>query len=124
MLDSHVHMTEGFVRCTDCGANYLLELVDLQADLALYRFSAMDPDAVARTVASLRKGSCDVNRGRNEVLHLASRALELPDLLLMENGTFTKLLPRPTAVSLPRRSWRELPCDGSIIRLCTNPHPC
>ena len=124
VLDSHIHMTDGFVECVHCGAHYLVELADLVADRSLFRISAIDPDAVAKTSTSLRKGSCDIERGRNEVFSLASGAAELPVLLVMKNGAFTSLLSRPAGVNLPRRSWRELPCDGNVIRLCTNRHPC
>ena len=124
MLDNHLHLTDGFVTCVHCDTTYLVEMADADGNTALFRISAVDPQAAAKTISSLQKGSCDINRGRNEVFSLSNAAVELPELLLMEHGKFTKLVPRPADAVIPKRSWRELPCDGSLIRLCTAPHPC
>jgi hypothetical protein len=124
VLDHHLHITDGFVKCASCGATYLVEMADAADSAALFRISTVDPQAAAKTISSLQKGSCDINRGRSEVFSLSNTAGELPELLLMEHGTFTKLVARPDGAEIPKRSWRELPCDGKLIRLCTDRHPC
>jgi hypothetical protein len=124
VLDSHLHMTDGFVRCTVCGATYLLEAVDMTSTACLFRVSAVDDKAADRTLQSLRKGSCDINRARDEVFNLSNDATELKDLLLMRNGIFACLVTPPASATIARTSWRQLPCDGSLIRLCTDRHPC
>lgn len=118
VLDTHLHMTDGFVRCPHCDAHYLLEMLDLTADTALYRISRLAAEDVARTVRSLTKGSCDINRARDEVFSIANGASKLDVLLVAENGHFTELVPAPDE-PLPAGSWRDLPCDGRWIRQLT-----
>ena len=124
VLDSHLHMTDGFVRCRECGATYLLEAVDMTSNCCLFRVSTVNTKATDKTLQSLRKGSCDINRARDEVFSLSNDATELEDLLLMHNGAFTGLVTPPASATIARISWRQLPCDGSLIRLCTDHHPC
>lgn len=116
VLDSHVHLTDAFVQCRHCDAHYLVELADLGDGQGVFRISAIAADAVAQTIRSLHKGSCDINRARNEVFSLSTAARELDGLLLMRSGEFTAYVPRPDDLTLPRRSWRELPCDGSLVK--------
>ncbi len=115
VLDSHVHLTDAFVRCLHCDAHYLVELADLAGSRALFRVSAIDPTAVQKTIHSLNKGSCDINRARKEVFSLSTAAEELDGLLLMVGGDFVAYLPRPADMTLPRKSWRTLPCDGNVL---------
>ncbi len=115
VLDSHVHLTDAFVKCRRCDAHYLVELADLQGSQALFRVSAMDAEAVQKTIHSLTRGSCDLNRARNEVFSLSSAARTLDGVLLMQNSEFTAYITPPGGLSLPNRSWRELPCDGSVF---------
>ena len=103
-------------RCPQCGAGYLFEMADTDANLSIFRLSAIDGGAMAATIRSLEKGSCDIERARNEVFSLSSAARELPVVLVMRDGSFSDLLPLPDEVHLPARSWRELSCDGSLIR--------
>ena len=116
VLDSHVQLTDAFVKCRRCDAHYLVELADLADGQGLFRVSAMAADAVEQTVRSLRKGSCDIDRARNEVFNLSTAAHELDGVLIMQDGAFSAFVPRPDGMTLPRCSWRELPCDGSVIR--------
>lgn len=114
VLDSHLQMADGFVRCTECETHYLLEMVDLTTEAVLYRVSRVNAEAVAKTVRSLSKGSCDLDRARNEVFTVANGACPLDALLLYANGRYTGLVPNPKP-DLPAISWRQLPCDGALI---------
>ncbi len=115
VMDQHLHATDGFARCRACGVCYLFEMADTAGAVSVFRLSAIGEDAMFATVRSLQKGSCDINRARNEVFSLSNGASALPVLLVMREGTFTGTVPLPVDCNLPNRSWRELPCDGSVI---------
>ena len=114
VLDAHLQMADGFVRCPQCDAHYLLETVDLAARRVAYRISRLAPSAVAKTVQSLKKGSCDINRARNEVFSVSSGAQKLNAIMVAENGTFIQLIERPRE-TVPNKSWRDLSCDGTLL---------
>ena len=115
VLDSHLHPTDGFARCRHCGAAYLFEMADTSGDVSVFRLSAVEPEAMAATVASLSKGSCDINRATSEVFSLANDSVELDQLLVMRAGEFCGVVPRPRGRALPRCSWRELDMNGGLI---------
>jgi hypothetical protein len=116
VLDSHIQLTDAFVRCRHCGATFLIEMADMDKDVCVFRMSGVPADAANKTIRSLQKGSCDINRARNEVFSLASSKQPCDALLLMRAGQFAGVVASPPDVSLPNRSWRELPCDGALIR--------
>ena len=115
VLDAHLQMADGFVRCPECDAHYLLETVDLSAQQVAYRISRLVPSAVIKTVQSLKKGSCDIHRARNEVFSVSNGAQKLDAILVAENGTFVHLINKPRQ-SVPNESWRDLSCDGTLLR--------
>lgn len=123
VLDSHLHMTDGFVQCGECGATYLVELADTTRRHSVFRISSLRPEAVEQTIHALNRGSCDISRARNEVFSLASDASELQELLVMQDGAFTRTVPRPDHVNIPKRSWRELACDGSLVHAALGAAP-
>lgn len=114
VLDAHLQMADGFVRCPECNAHYLLETVDLAARRVAYRISRLAPSSVAKTVQSLKKGSCDINRARNEVFSVSNGAQKLNAVMVAENGAFIQLIEQPRE-TLPNESWRDLSCDGTLL---------
>jgi hypothetical protein len=114
VLDQQIYMTDAFVRCGACNTHMLVELVDMQNHLQVFRVLEVDEDAVQATLRSLNKGSCDINRARNEVLAVSSTGRAVDKVLLAKNGQLTGFV--PLAVQLPQGSWRELPCDGTIVQ--------
>ncbi len=114
VLDSHLDMTDGFVHCRCCNQAYLLEMVDLDTNAAMFRVSTLASSRVSATIRSLQNGSCDVNRARNEVFSTANKATPLPGFLLREGGAFTRFV--DTQLTAPSGHWRTLPCDGALLR--------
>ena len=112
VLDTHLYLTEGFVRCRKSDRHYLFEAFDLKVDATLYRVSHLDAESVAKTIRSFTQGSCDINRAKNEVFSLASSAVQLPCALFARAGDFLGVV-ETGDVNLPTESWRDLPCDGS-----------
>ncbi len=144
VLDDYLGPTDWLVRCRDCAAAYLLEMLDLDGPRRLYRVRAPQAEAIAGLVRDLERGSCDLNRANAQAQHftLASETLPLLMLLDLSAGTLNALLERKTQVevdpqvdavdreidgtaeeksekaeeAIPSAGWRELPCDGSWIR--------
>lgn len=114
VVDQHIHMTEGFVRCGICNTHMLVELVDINEDVQAFRVFEVNSAAVQATIRSLNKGSCDINRARDEVFALSSAGRAVDKLLLARNGHFTEFV--PLVEQLPQGNWRELPCDGAIVQ--------
>lgn len=114
-LDHHLYVTDAFAKCALCDAHYLIELADMRGVVAVFRVSTLGTEAVTKTIDSLKKGSCDINRARDEVFSLSASTHDTDVLLIMRNGRFTATVPRPQTLSLPNKSWRELACDGALI---------
>ena len=114
VLDAHLQVADGLMSCQQCGQCYLIELCDIDSPVWCYRLSCVDVDAYATTLRSLGQGSCDLQRADREIFSLRHHAHNTDAVLLRKDGTNYALAypqqPPPTA------SWRELPCNGEVIR--------
>ena len=115
VLDVNIDLADAFVRCRTCDAHYLIELIDLKGSKSLYRVSLQDGGHVAATIRSLTRGSCDINRARNEVSAVASSGQDINALLIGDRGEFEGFVTSLESTPIPHTSWRSLPLDGSII---------
>jgi hypothetical protein len=114
-LDAYLHTADAYAKCKHCDAHYLVEMIDLDSRAAVFRVARLPADYVAKTVRSLEKGSCDINRARNEAFALRNAAERLPMLLIMRQGRFVATVPVGGDVEIPQESWRDLPCDGTWL---------
>jgi hypothetical protein len=116
-IDGHLGFTEALVHCRHCRAPYLLELLDWQGGLRLFRVSEPAPEAAAALLKDLARGSCDLSRAGAEVQQFSLAARRLPELLLIEMSERSIVaryrVENPRLV--PGTGWRDLPCDGSWI---------
>ena len=119
VLDTHLDLADGFVRCDACNRHYLLELVDLDATTRLYSVSLSDAAAVAATVHNINKGSCDPERARAEVLNLTTRSRPIEPLLVKQHGRYLGLVPVAEEVEVPATPWRERGRTGDLIEALT-----
>lgn len=117
VIDDHLGPTDALMRCRRCGRNYLLEMLDWQAEWRVMRVAALDGAQAERVVRDLTRGSCDIARAGAEVHHLRTQAPPSRRLVLMDTRgpAIAALADVPPDVALPGRSWRELPCDGSWV---------
>ncbi len=119
VIDAHLQMADGFVRCCHCNAHYLVEMMDLQSATVLYRVARVEPDAVAKTVRSLTRGSCDINRARSEVFSVSNAAVTLDGFLILEQGQFSRWYDA-SSKDIPTGNWRDLPCNGALVQATIN----
>ena len=119
VLDDHLGYTEALVSCTECERSYLLEMVDWENDCRLFWISEPNEQATRLLLRDLARGSCDINRAGEEVRQFSLIAERMSELLLIDSSARV-ILGRVRADSLPPEipsaSWRELSCDGSLVR--------
>ena len=119
VTDATVTLADAFIQCHTCGQHYLIELIDIKGSTNAYRLSALPDEAVAPTLRSLQRGSCDINRASAELAHISQVAEALPGVLIRNESASVEGLWRYVAdtrdVHVPTGHWRNLPCDGQII---------
>lgn len=117
VLDDHLGPTEALVHCKTCEQAYLIELLDWQGAMRLFRVAAPDGDATALLLKDLERGSCDVNRAGEEVRQFTLDSQPLPVLWLVDTSAreLVGVIDTTGLGTIPTRGWRELPCDGDWI---------
>lgn len=117
VIDDHLGPTECLVGCRTCGRAYLLEMLDWSGNLRLFRVRAPAPAAVALLTRNLNRGSCDLDRAREEVRHVSLSSDRVPALLLYDTqaASVVARIGLDDPGDVPWRGWRELACDGSWI---------
>lgn len=121
VLDDHLGPTELLVRCRQCDHCWLLEMLDWQDDVRLFRVRQPDPEAVAGLLKDLARGSCDINRAGEQARYFSLTSERLPELLLLNirGATLSAVITPAQHIKVPGTGWRQLVCDGSWIRqLC------
>lgn len=123
VFDEQFGFTDCLASCRDCHASYLLEMLDWQGDLRLFRVSRPDPAHSARLLKDLERGSCDIRRAAAEAeqFRLANASGSLLLLMDMTGPRIEAVVEPEPGVRVPRASWRDLPCDGSWIRRVYRP---
>jgi hypothetical protein len=119
VVDAHLTLADAFMECRVCGAHYLIELIDIAQGINAYRVAWLPAAAVAATLRSLSKGSCDVNRASAELAHAGNTAQPLGGVLLRDEtpgaDTLWSYIRQVGNLPIPTASWRHLPCDGKTI---------
>lgn len=118
VLDNHMGPTEMLVRCRRCARPWLLEMLDWQDELRLYRTRVADPATTAGLLRDLERGSCDLARASEEARHFSLSSERLAVLLLLNSRTaeLCSVFTPPQNMVIPSSGWRDLPCDGAWIR--------
>lgn len=126
VIDDQLGPTECLVGCRTCGRGYLLEMLDWRGSQRLFRVRAPSPGAIALLTRDLDRGSCDLDRAREEVRHVSLSSDRVPTLLLYDTATasLVERIALENPADVPWAGWRDLPCDGTWIeRLSGRPRP-
>jgi hypothetical protein len=117
VLDDQLGPADGLASCRECGAAYLLEMLDWRGSERLLRLAVLRADVADRLLHDLERGSCDAGRAAAELSHVRSLARTVPWLLLVDTSgpRIVALVPAPADRTVPTAGWRELPCDGAWI---------
>ena len=124
VMDDHLGLTDGVVHCRACERVYLLEMLDWTAAERVFRISSLADAHATRLIRDLTRGSCDVQRAGAQVQHMKTAATFAPWLIRIDpkGPRILGVVPLPPGRRLPGASWRELPCDGSWVKLAGD-HP-
>ena len=117
VLDHQLYMTEGLVECRHCRTPYWVELVEAVPRLRLFRIHVLDLTTTRATLHSLDKGSCDLTRAQQEIVHLCSLSTPLPAWLVQTDGLFSHLYSWPSGREPSMDNWRTLAGDQSLADL-------
>jgi len=117
-IDEHLGFTDALVECRECGAIYLLEMLDWLGQERVMRISVIPRERAQGVIRDLSRGSCDLSRAGHEVHHMQTSNPLSPWLLLVDwrGPQISALVAAPTNAQLPGASWRDLPCDGEWVR--------
>jgi len=94
ILEFRVQLLEALVKCRQCEAHYRIQAVDLYDNAALYQLNRLPSKHVAQTVRSVNRGSCSIDRAKDEIAYLKSQSSLCEHLLLSTYGEFTKTVDR------------------------------
>ena len=60
----------------------------------LYDVSKLPPENTKKTIESVSRGSCSINRANDELLFLKSHGSDCEYLVVSQNGEFTVTIPK------------------------------
>jgi len=112
VLDEVGGVTDAIVRCKDCAAAYLIELLDWSGPAKLtrtYRVSLVDEALLARFLKNLDRGSCDIRRAPAEKQSFESQT-RLAPLTLTLRATDLSIISTERLsgeADMPMGGWRE-----------------
>jgi len=112
VLDEQAGITDAVIRCGECGAHVLIEMLDWRGSgfaERVYRTSLVDAADAGRYLHDRARGSCDVRRAGAETHALLTLARLTPWLLAMDERASTVLgaARLPDDTDIPTQSWRE-----------------
>jgi hypothetical protein len=112
VMDEVCGMADAVLRCTQCNAPYLLELLDWSGAARIerrYRTSIVDEAILAKYLHNVERGSCDVKRAPAERASFESRAKLSRTIVALDSRDLSVLGVETVAADadIPMGSWRE-----------------
>ena len=102
ILEFRIQLLEALVKCRQCGAHYRIQAIDLYDNVALYQLTRLPSKHVEQTVRSVSRGSCSIDRAKDEIAYLKSQSSPCEHLLLSTSGEFTKTVDRSLLGSMSK----------------------
>lgn len=114
VLSFQFYLREAITACRQCGAFYLIKARDFSQKSVLYDVSQLPPDNTKKTIESVNRGSCSINRATDELSFLKSHGSDCEYLVVSQNGEFTLTIPKQGLRTHPEtENWIELPSRES-----------
>ena len=89
VLQFEFYLREAITACRQCGTFYLIKARDFSQKSVLYDVSKLPADNTKKTIESVSRGSCSINRANDELSFLKSLGSDCEYLVVSENGEFT-----------------------------------
>ena len=94
VLRFEFYLREAITACRQCGAFYLIKARDFSDKSVLYDVSKLPPENTKKTIESVNRGSCSINRAADELSFLKSHGSDCEYLVVSQNGEFTLTIPK------------------------------
>ena len=93
VLRFEFYLREAITACRQCGAFYLIKARDFSQKSVLYDVSKLPADNTKKTIESVSRGSCSINRANDELSFLKTHGSDCEYLVVSQNGEFTLTIP-------------------------------
>ena len=94
VLRFEFYLREAITACRQCGTFYLIKARDFSDKSVLYDVSKLPPENTKKTIESVNRGSCSINRANDELSFLKSHKSDCEYLVISQNGEFTMTIPK------------------------------
>ena len=94
VLQFEFYLREAITACKLCGNFYLITARDFSQKFVLYNVSKLPAENTKKTIESVSRGSCSINRANDELSFLKSHGSDCKYLVVSQNGEFTMTIPK------------------------------
>ena len=110
VLRFEFYLGEAITACRQCGAFYLIKARDFSQKSVLYDVSKLPPENTKKTIESVNRGSCSINRANDELSFLKSHGSDCEYLVVSQSGEFTLTIPKQGLRNHPEtENWMDQP---------------
>ena len=114
VLRFEFYLREAITACRQCGAFYLIKARNFSEKSVLYDVSKLPPENTKKTIESVNRGSCSINRATDELSFLKSHGSDCEYLIVSQNGEFTLTISKQGLRTHPEtENWIEQPSRES-----------
>ena len=94
VLRFEFYLREAITACRQCGTFYLIKAREFSEKSVLYDMSKLPAENTKKTIESVNRGSCSINRANDELSFLKSHGSDCKYLVVSQNGEFTMTIPK------------------------------
>ena len=94
VLRFEFYLREAITACRQCETFYLIKAREFSEMSVLYNVSKLPPENTKKTIESVNRGSCSINRADDELSFLKSHGSDCEYLVISQNGEFTLTIPK------------------------------
>ena len=110
VLRFEFYLREAITACKQCGTFYLIKARDFSEKSVLYDVSKLPPENTKKTIESVSRGSCSIDRATDELSFLKSHGSDCEYLVISQNGEFTMTIPNQGLRTHPEtENWVDQP---------------
>ena len=114
VLRFEYYLLEAITACRQCGTFYLIKAREFSEKSVLYDISKLPAENTKKTIESVKRGSCSINRANDELSFLKSHGSDCEYLVVSQNGEFKLTIPKQGLRTPPEtETWIEQPSRES-----------
>ena len=118
VLEFQIQLLEALVTCRQCEAHYRIQAIDRESNTMLYQLNRLSSKHAKQTLRSVSRGSCNINRAKDEIEFLKSQSGCCEHVLISHSGEFTETIENSLVDSEAyKRYARENDFNGQWLKL-------